>query len=92
MSERIRPFVEDSEYGEWKRRNCQRCSVGWRPGQQYQCDLEAALDYAYLDCRTVTEEIAQHLKFDGRRIAEDCPARVLTVRAVRDLEDVGRWE
>ena len=77
MGERVRPFANGTEFFDWKRCNCQRCTLGWQAGQGYQCDLEAALDYAHMDKKGVTETIAKSLKFDGEHVAEDCPDRVL---------------
>ena len=77
MSERVRPFANGDEFFDWKQRNCQRCTLRWRAGQGYQCDLECALDYAYGDNGMVTETICKRLKFDQLYVAAHCPERVL---------------
>jgi hypothetical protein len=77
MTERVRPFAKGADFLCWRRRNCDRCTLRWQAGQGYQCDLEAALDYAYMDKKGVTVVIGECLKFDGERVAEDCPDRVL---------------
>ena len=77
MGERVRPFSKGSEFTGWKAFNCQRCVLRWEAGQGYQCDIEAALDYAYMDDGKVRITIGKLLKFDGEHVAEDCPARVL---------------
>ncbi len=77
MSERVRPFSEGSEFIDWKRRNCDRCTLRWQAGHGYQCDIEAALDYAYLDNRTVRASIGERMGFSCQHVAEECPEREL---------------
>ena len=77
MGERVRPFSCGRYFRDWKSRNCQRCALQWQAGQGYQCDIEAALDYAYMDDGKVTTTIGKLLGFDGQHVAEDCQAREL---------------
>lgn len=77
MGERVRPFSRGCDFKCWKAFNCRRCTLRWEAGQGYHCDIEAALDYAYLDDGSVTVGIGKSLKFDGEHVAEDCPERVL---------------
>ncbi len=80
MGERVRPFAEGSEFVDWKRRNCDRCTLRWQEGRgrdAYLCDIESALDYAYMDDGTVTETVGGLMRFDGEHVADDCQARVL---------------
>ena len=82
MGERIRPFSCGSEFADWKRQNCEGCTLRWQEGlaqegHGWQCDIEAALDYAYIDNGSVTLEIGRRMRFDGVNIADPCPERVL---------------
>jgi predicted RNA-binding Zn-ribbon protein involved in translation (DUF1610 family) len=86
MTKRVRPFTKGADFLCWKRRNCERCTLGWQAGQGYQCDLEAALDYAYMDKKGVTETIGKSLKFDGEHVAHDCPECVLVEANVDSAE------
>ncbi len=81
MSERVRPFADGNEFFDWKRRNCQHCTLRWEEKDGYRCDIEAAIDYAHLDNGTVTITIGRLLKFDGQHVAEDCQARELVEAA-----------
>ncbi len=82
MAERIGPFSCGSHFVDWKWRNCDRCTLRWTEGQGWKCEIEAALDNAYIDDGTVTQEIGKRLRFDGRWVAEDCKERVLTPEAL----------
>ncbi len=77
MGERVTPFSCGSYFRDWKSRNCDRCALRWEAGQGWQCDIEAALQYAYMDNGTVTREIGKRLRFDGRWVADDCQEREL---------------
>ncbi len=82
MGERVRPFANGDEFFDWKQRNCQRCTLRWQEGlvqdgHGWQCDIEAALDYAHIDNGSVTLDIGQRMRFDGVNIADPCPERVL---------------
>ncbi len=77
MGERVRPFAKGSEFVAWKRRNCERCTLKWQQGLGYQCDIESAVDYAYMERGMMTLGMAKRMKFDGEHVAEDCPEREL---------------
>lgn len=74
MGRRVRPFTA-REFKPWKSRNCQYCTLRWREGQGYQCDIEAAIDYAHLDNGTVQVSIGERMGFSCQHVAEDCPER-----------------
>ena len=86
MGKRVIPFSGRSEFVDWKLRNCRRCRLQWRDEKRYQCDIEAALDYAEIDNGTVRKSIGERMGFSCQHVAQDCPERELEEANVDSVE------
>ena len=56
MRDRVVPFSSGTEYAEWVAANCDRCKYGF--DDWYNCEIQIALDMAYLDDGTIPGYIA----------------------------------
>jgi len=72
-----RPFYCGSQFGDWKARNCDRCVKGY--DINWHCELEQALDDAYMDVGQVNEGVYHRIGADENKLANtwDCPEREL---------------
>jgi hypothetical protein len=60
-----RPFSCGSQFGDWRTSNCERCtkSIGDRWEVPYKCDIECAIDHAYLGTGEIEDGIAQRMNY-----------------------------
>jgi hypothetical protein len=57
-----KPFDTGSQYGDWVRMNCSRCKRGYyNNGERFVCDIELAINDAYLSNGYVSENIARRM-------------------------------
>ncbi len=54
-----RPFSNASEFGDWVFSNCERCKKKYTDG--WRCNIQYALDKAYMSDGKVTNNIAQRM-------------------------------
>ena len=59
-----RPFYCGSQYSDWVSENCERCSRGYDyEAGTWRCELQRALDEAYLDTGEVADEVAERIGY-----------------------------
>lgn len=63
MSEPIRPFSNIKQYYDWHASNCERCKKGYFPNIETVCQIEHAINMAYLPDGFVSEDIARRMGF-----------------------------
>lgn len=78
----VRPFHCGSQAGDWFHRNCYRCARSNRPdgaALQSACEIENALDAAWVGDGTISREIGRRAGFIGneRALTFDCLEREL---------------
>lgn len=73
MSERTRfvPFSCGSEKADWHYRNCNNCRKGYSKETGWNCEIERALDAAFLGDGSVSNEIGERM--GGGRCPEQSP-------------------
>ena len=98
MSDEIRPFSCGSQYGDWRSRNCDKCTKGYHNHKPEPkngmgpCDIDNAIGMAYLGSGSVAKKIAERMGFaSSLEYSWACPERELippkppTVEAGKDL-------
>lgn len=56
----VRPFYCGSQFADWIDKNCENCKKSQR------CDIQDALDEAYMGDGTVTAEIAKRMNYENK--------------------------
>lgn len=71
----MRPFDNGTQFMAWRHRNCVRCAKQWNNG--YFCEIEMALDEAYITDGEITAEIAKRMQLSNYYTfyTWDCPER-----------------
>lgn len=76
MTERIRPFSNGTQYGDWTSVNCERCAKGANytvgPDEWPGCEIEAALIEGYIGDGTVSSEIAERMHYQPGKYVWQC--------------------
>jgi hypothetical protein len=68
-AERVYPFANGSQFGDWVEKNCDNCTRSPKAKGDPTCDLEVAIWNAYYGTGSITEEIARRMNYltpDGR--------------------------
>lgn len=76
--DRIRPFDNGTQYLGWEDRNCARCRKGLgEPGEDFKCDLQAALAIACVGDGKVSKTCWKRIGGEAHPMAYtwDCPER-----------------
>lgn len=80
MSDRAYPFSNGSQYMDWKSSNCEAnegCHKRYdEKAQDWRCDIERAIDNAYMDDGTIDREMAVRMGMPGdSNYVWPCPER-----------------
>lgn len=69
MSDKITPFSNGTQFGDWVDENCWKCQKDFDEERDaYRCDIQKALDAAYVGDGTISRETAEkmgYLKHEG---------------------------
>ena len=77
MSDRIRPFYCGTQKADWACRNCYQCKKGYDDDKmEWNCDLELAIDTAFMEDGTVSAETAKRMGYTDKSLLWDCPEKV----------------
>jgi len=68
-----RPFSSGTEFADWKENNCKQCAKGY--DSNWHCDIEYALDYAYVTDGHVPDEIADRMEKEEKEYLWFCPEK-----------------
>lgn len=71
-----KPFSNGTQFMGWKWNNCARCTRGY-DNNNWHCDIEYALDLAYVTTGYVPDEIANRMGKEESYLWI-CPERILT--------------
>lgn len=94
--EQVRPFSNGSQYGDWRDRNCYRCTKSYERMEPKPkdgmgpCAIDNAVGLAYIGSGSVTPEIAKRMGFEGGGVyGWDCPERELAPEKKEQAQDLG---
>ena len=80
----MHPFSNGTEYGAWTAANCDRCQFGYSEiAQHWPCDLEKAINSAYVNDGSIAMDIAERI---GLSIRGDLCTRCHEYRGHHDAE------
>lgn len=78
MNRKQSVFANGTQFLAWRSRNCTRCVKQWAENK-YSCEIEKALDAAYINDGLVDRKILERMGFsmNANKYTWDCPERVL---------------
>jgi len=76
--QKVKPFDSGTQYVEWVARNCNRCKYGFTESDWYQCEIQYALDLAFITDGHVDRYIAEAMGWKDQvpwYYTWDCPLK-----------------
>lgn len=75
-----RPFSSGAQFADWRDLNCNKCKKGYVTN--WNCDIEHALDYAYIVNGHVSDSIAARMGREEKKYLWTCHEFVDTLSGI----------
>lgn len=69
----VRPFANAIQFLDWTAANCERCKKATWYGDQWNCDIQKALDLASVSSGEITPQIAMRMGYDPQQMLYNWP-------------------